>query len=130
MAEVSHATVIVFLSMAGAVAQAVVTFLRYEPPARDGDHDPVPLLEASFFALVFGIVFVVVGFVLSAVSTLAPPYSQLALLVLTPIGFYIAYAAKTDRISTHHDRATILLWGVVGLVVGVYPLALVLPAYV
>lgn len=130
MAEVSHATVIVFLSMGGAVAQAVVTFLQYEPPARDDDHDPVPLLEASLFALVFGIVFVVVGFVLSAVSTLAPPYSQLALLVLTPIGFYVAYAAKTDRISTHHDRATILLWGVVGFVVGVYPLALVLPAYV
>lgn len=129
MAEASHATAIVAVSIVGAVAQVMVTFLRYEPPARDDGHDPIPLLEASIFGLVFGVLFVVVGIVLSAVASFAPPYSELGLLVFTPIGFYIAYAAATDRIDTYRDRATVLLWGVVGFVVGAFPLALVLASY-
>lgn len=116
-------TVIFGVSLAGAIGQAIVTVRWYEPPKID-DREPNPVFEAGLFFVAFGIVFALIGVALSRIATLAPPYTSVGLLVLVPVGFYLAYATATGRLETGADRATTMLQSVAALVVGVYPVAL------
>lgn len=116
-------TAILGVTLAGAIGQAAVTVRWYDPPKID-DREPNPLFEAGLFFVAFGIVFALVGVVLSRVAALAPPYTSVGLLVLVPVGFYLGYATATGRLETGADRATRMMQSVAGFVVGVYPIAL------
>lgn len=112
---------ILALSLAGAVGQIAITVRWYEPPTID-DREPNPLFEAGIFFVAFGVAFVAIGYALAAVGSVAPPYSRVVFLALTPIGYYAAYACGTGRMGTDHDRATRLMGAVGGAVVGTYPI--------
>ncbi|MCU4743763.1 hypothetical protein OB955_16180 [Halobacteria archaeon AArc-m2/3/4] len=111
------------VSVAGAIGQAIVTVRWYEPPKID-DREPNPLFEAVLFFVAFGAVFMLMGYMLSRVATLAPPYTSFGLLVFVPVGLYLAYATATGRLETSEDRATTLMQAVAAVVVAVYPVAL------
>lgn len=109
---------IVAISFFGAVAQAAVTVRWYEPPSRNGE-TPTPILEAGIFFVVFGIVFVLLGFVLSVVDGLVPPYGSIVLLLVTPVGFWLAYSAYAGQLATMNDDAERFMGAVVSLVAGI-----------
>ena len=120
MVELTPTHGIAAVSLFGAACQAIVTIRWYEPPKID-DREPNPAFEAGIFFLLFGLVFVLVGFVLSAVAALVPPYSQFVSLVLVPVGGFAVYAALTGRLDAHATAAQARMGGVFGLVVAVYP---------
>lgn len=119
----AQTAVVLALSLVGAIGQAAITVRWYEPPTID-DREPNPLFEAGIFFVAFGISFAIIGYGLAAVGGVAPPYTRLALFVLTPIGYYAAYACSTGRMGTGHDRATRMMGAVGGAVVGTYPIVL------
>ena len=122
---VSASTVVFVVALLGGAAQAVVTLRWYVPP-KTSDEEPGVWFEAGFFFAVFGVFFVLLGTVLSAVAGFAPPSSALALLVLVPVGGFVAYAAFTGRLDHRGDRTQTRMFGVCGLVLAVYPIALLL----
>ncbi|MFC4986401.1 MULTISPECIES: hypothetical protein [Saliphagus] len=120
---VVRTAVVLAVAVLGALAQAAITVRWYEPPTID-DREPNPLFEAGLFFVVFGVAFAVAGYAVAAAGELVPPYSRIALLALTPIGYYAAYACTTGRMGTGRDRATRLMGAVSGAVVGTYPIVL------
>lgn len=130
-------TAIAAISLAGAGGQAIVTVRWYEPPEIEG-RDPNPIFEAGIFFVAFAVIFALMGFVFSAFAGLAPPYTAVGLLVLVPVGLYLAYATytsvrageregeETDETDTGQDQATTLMQFVLGLVIATYPIVFVL----
>lgn len=114
---------IVALSLVGALAQGLVAVRWYEPPARDGETPPA-ILEAGLFFVGFGLVFVLLGVVLSAVVAFARPYGPAVALLVTPLGSWLAYAATTDRLATVDEEVERFAGAVVGAVAAVYPVVL------
>lgn len=125
MAAVTQTTVILLVTVIGALGQAAITARWYEPPAEEG-RDPSPLFEAALFFVMFGVIFGLAGALLAFVEGLAPPYTRIGILLLSPVGIYSSYATYTGRMGTTHDRATKLMGVLGGAVIGAYPPLLVL----
>ncbi|WP_157972499.1 hypothetical protein [Saliphagus sp. LR7] len=118
-------TMIILISVFGAVGQAAVTLRWYEPPPRE-DQPPIPVFEGVLFLVGFTVLFVGLGFVLSFIRGIYQPYGELLTLLLTPIGFYSAYGTFTRRLNEDKDKATRMMNVVGALVVGIYPMVLFL----
>jgi len=99
-----------------------VAFRWYEPPPRDGTA-PLPILESAIFAVAFGVLFALLGWVVSTVGGVAEPYGRLSTLALVPVGLYAAYAGLAGRFDDRSDVGR-LMGTVAGVVVGLYPLVL------
>lgn len=117
------AEAVLAVALLGAIGQAAVAARWYEPPKID-ERNPNPLFEAGVFFVLYGLAFVLLGSVLSYLVGVVPPYGGLATLLLVPIGFYAAYAGVDGRLDDSADRATNLMRGVFGAVLGAYPLVL------
>ena len=135
-------TAITAISLAGAGGQAIVTMRWYEPPEIDG-REPNPIFEAGLFFVAFAVIFALMGYALSAVAGLAPPYTSVGLLVLVPVGLYLAYTTymavqigegtedegqgkSNNKGKGELDQATTLMQFVLGLVISVYPIVILL----
>ncbi|WP_436924668.1 hypothetical protein [Halosimplex amylolyticum] len=122
MAVAAETVAIALVSLLGAAGAAVVTFRHYEPPPReDGEATPEPYFEAAAFFVLTTAFFAFLGYVIAFAGNLASPYGRIATLLLTPIGFYSAYATYTGRIADEADRAGGLMGVISALVLGVYP---------
>lgn len=114
---------IALVSLLGATGAAVVTLRYYEPPPREGEEEtPEPYFETAAFFVLTAAFFALVGYAIASVAVLAAPYGRVATLLLTPIGFYSAYATYTGRIADSADEAGGLMGVISALVLGVYPL--------
>lgn len=114
---------VLFVSLVGAGGAAAVTLQHYEPPPPEGsDEPPAPLFEAGIFFVLTAVLFAIVGVTISTVGELAPPYGRVVTLVLTPLGYYSAYAAYSGKIGEDADRSAVLMGVISGTVIGTYPL--------
>ncbi|WP_415381703.1 hypothetical protein [Halosimplex sp. TS25] len=124
MPVVAETALIVLVSLAGATAVAVVTLRHYEPPPREGEEEtPEPYFETAAFFLLTAAFFAILGYAIATAGELASPYGRIATLLLTPLGFYSAYATYTGRIAESTDEAGGLMGVISALVLGVYPIA-------
>jgi len=122
MGPTAELAAIAVVSLVGAAGAAAVTVRHYEPPPREGaDEPPEPLFEAAIFFLMTGALFAIVGYVLATVGDLAAPYGRVATLLLTPLGYYSAYAAYSGKIGADADQSAVLMGVISGAVIGTYP---------
>jgi hypothetical protein len=116
--------VILATSLAGAFAEALVTYRWYEPPPRDDGETPEPVYESVLFFVGFALLFGVLGYAITVVSGVAQPFGLAATLLLVPLGGVVAYASHTGRMGDAADTAQQYTSAVFGLVLGAYPLLL------
>lgn len=123
MAAEFEVVAVIMVSLVGAGGAAAVTLRHYEPPPREGsDEPPAPVFEAGIFFILTAVLFAIVGVTISTVGELAPPYGRVATLVLTPLGYYSAYAAYSGTIGDDAERSAVLMGVISGAVIGTYPL--------
>lgn len=116
-------TIIAMAIILGA-AQGLVTLRWYEPDV-PGDGPRLPLLEAGLFVVIFGLTFVLIGWVVWTIGALWEPHTRLATLVITPVGYLLAGLAFLDRLPTERETATRYFGVVFFTGIGSFPLVFV-----
>ena len=114
------------VAVIASIIQGIITLKWYIPPARNGK-TPTPILEAVIFTGIFFILFFIIGSVLQATAGVFPPISQYLILVVSLIGFGIAWVSRSPPQKVERTVAERMLSLVVGLVLVVMPIVLQLP---
>lgn len=112
------------VSAVGAAGVAAVTLRHYEPPPREGEEEaPEPVMEAGMFFVLAGVLFTLVGFALVYVAEWGGLVGRAATLLLTPLGFYVAYSIREGDVAAA-DEATEQLGFVSATALGAFPVVL------
>lgn len=127
MTALSQGDALLALALLGALVQFALALRLYEPPPpEDGDEPPTPLLEATLFGVAFGLGYAVVGFALSALGDVGPPYGDLGVFLVAVVGLYSAYATHVGRVGAAETRATRAMGLVTGITIAAAALVVLL----